>query len=295
MRTCFALPLILTAILSWLDASASWANEDIKPTAVTFEGPDHLQLSGYLFLPQRQQARPAPALVLMHGRAGAYSTLADGVYTAATLSKRHVFWGQFWASQGYVALLVDSFGPRGYPSGFPIHSYEDRPDEVSEVTVRPLDAYAALAYLRTRADVDPSNIALQGWSNGGSAVLATMEVSGLAASHLAPANGFKGALAFYPACKLQGRFAEGYRPYAPVEVLSGDHDEEVSAKRCKELVERSQAAGGDIDIVIYPDATHDFDDPGRKRQSIVANALALDDAVPRAQSFVRRLFNRPKR
>src|ERR1700759_233399 len=67
-----------------------------------------------------------PAVVLLHGRAGAYSSLAKGVYNATTLSKRHKEWGNFWADRGYVALLVDSFGPRNYPEGFGRGSYENR-------------------------------------------------------------------------------------------------------------------------------------------------------------------------
>ena len=65
--------------------------------------------------------------------------------------------------------------------GFPRHSYDNRPEELNEVTVRPLDAYGALAWLRTRADVDGARVGLQGWSNGGSATLAAMGAgSGLA-------------------------------------------------------------------------------------------------------------------
>ena len=56
-----------------------------------------------------------PAVVMMHGRAGAYSAGADGVYDATTLSKRHKLWGRLWSEHGYLALLVDGFGPRGYP------------------------------------------------------------------------------------------------------------------------------------------------------------------------------------
>ncbi len=54
---------------------------------------------------------------MMHGRAGPYSSLADGRYDASTLSKRHMFWGRFWAGHGYAALLVDSFSTRGYAEG----------------------------------------------------------------------------------------------------------------------------------------------------------------------------------
>jgi carboxymethylenebutenolidase len=62
------------------------------------------------------------------------------MYSAETLSKRHKEWGEFWAARNYVALLVDSFGPRGYPAGFTKGSYDERPPEVSEQIVRPLDA-----------------------------------------------------------------------------------------------------------------------------------------------------------
>jgi carboxymethylenebutenolidase len=237
-------------------------------------------LVGYLYLPAKQRA-PAPAVVMMHGRAGAYSSLADGRYDAATLSQRHRAWGELWASQGYVALLVDGFGPRGYPHGFPRFSYDTRPAELDEVTVRPLDAYGALAYLRQRRDVDGDRIGLQGWSNGGSATLATMATD-------APGRngaGFRAALAFYPACGLKGQFDTGYRPYAPVAVLHGTADEEVSPKVCADLVARSRAENGAIDITLYPGATHDFDDPGRKRQSVAANAAARQDAIARALRF----------
>ena len=178
---------------------------------------------------------------MMHGRGGAYSKAAKGRYDASTISQRHRAWGTLWAANGYAALLVDGFGPRGYPGGFPRFSYDTRPDAVNEVTVRPLDAYGALTWLRTRSDIAADRIGLQGWSNGGSAALATMA----AGSGLAPATslkGFSAALVFYPACRLRGRFDDGYRPYAPVRVFHGTADEETSYRRCRSLVERSQKA-----------------------------------------------------
>ena len=272
--------VIIAAMVAIL-ISASAAVADALPQRVTFPSADgHTMLVGYLYLPAKQRV-PAPAVVMMHGRAGAYSSLADGRYDATTLSQRHRAWGELWASQGYVALMVDGFGPRGYPHGFPRFSYDTRPAELSEVTVRPLDAYGALAYLRQRRDVDSNRIGLQGWSNGGSATLATMAAD-------APGRngaGFRAALAFYPACGLKGHFDAGYRPYAPVAVLHGTADEEVSPKVCADLVARSRAENGAIDITLYPGATHDFDDPGRKRQSVPANAAARQDAVARALRF----------
>ena len=57
------------------------------------------------------------------------------------------------ADAGYIAILVDGFGPRGYPEGFPRGSYLCLPEELNEVMVRLLDAYGVLAYLWTRPDV----------------------------------------------------------------------------------------------------------------------------------------------
>jgi dienelactone hydrolase len=279
------------ALLFALASSQAAMAQSVLPDRVTFPSLDgHTTLVGYVYAACAKSgaAAPAPAVVMMHGRAGAYSSLADGKYDATTISKRHRMWGELWAEQGYVAILVDGFGPRGYPHGFPRHSYDTRPAELDEVTVRPLDAYGAAKYLRTRSDVIADRIGLQGWSNGGSATLSSMaEVAAdtPGAAMLGPKTGFRAALAFYPACGLKDRFDDGYVPYAPVRVLQGDADEEVSPKRCARLVEKSRAHGGDIEITLYPGATHDFDDPGRRRQGVEANRTAKADALPRAQAF----------
>src|SRR5687768_3573008 len=121
------------------------------PQTVKFQSLDaRTELVAYLFAPDGPG--PHPAIVMLHGRGGPYSRLKRGTYTAETLTMRHRMWGEFWAARGYLALHIDSFGPRGYPDGFPKHSYKDRPTAVSEQLVRPLDAYAALGYLRSRAD-----------------------------------------------------------------------------------------------------------------------------------------------
>ncbi len=108
------------------------------PQRVEFPSADgRTILVGYLYKPPRWPARQLPAVVMMHGRGGPYSTLAKGRYDATTLSLRHKAWGRTWAEAGYLAILVDGFGPRGYPKGFPRFSYENRPAELNEVTVRP--------------------------------------------------------------------------------------------------------------------------------------------------------------
>jgi dienelactone hydrolase len=248
------------------------------PTTAHFPSEDHkTNLVAYFFEPST--AGPHPAIVLLHGRAGPYSAAANGVYTAETLSKRHQQWGQFWADRGYLAILVDSFGPRGYPAGFPRGSYESRPAAVSEQTVRPLDAYGALRYLRSRSDVIKDRIGVQGWSNGAMTVLVTMSDRAPGIDHPTPATGFRAALAEYPGCgmdAIQGR----YHSYAPLLLMIASADEEVSPKRCEQFAER---AG--LEKIVYAGAQHNFDDPEKSKQSIPANRRATEDAMRRAEAF----------
>jgi carboxymethylenebutenolidase len=270
--------------------SAPARAQDTVPERVSFASADRATtLTGYLFKPANPTSSRIPAVVMMHGRAGAYSERANGVFDATTLSMRHKAWGREWADAGYLALLVDGFGPRGYPQGFSRFSYDSRPDVLNEMTVRPLDAYGALTYLRSRADVIADRIGLQGWSNGGSATIATMSLDAPGIAQPSPKTGFRAALAFYPGCGLKGHFdQQPFRPYAPLLLLHGTADEEVSYKRCVSLAERSREAGGQVELKVYAGATHSFDSPARSRQSNDANAMATEDAVERALQFFAR-------
>jgi dipeptidyl aminopeptidase/acylaminoacyl peptidase len=60
------------------------------PDRVTFASADgQTSLVGYVFNPEGPHAARSPAVVMMHGRAGPYSSLANGRYDATTLSQRH--------------------------------------------------------------------------------------------------------------------------------------------------------------------------------------------------------------
>jgi carboxymethylenebutenolidase len=186
-----------------------------------------------------------------------------------------------------VALLVDSFGPRGYGDGFPKYSYNQRPPAVSEQTVRPLDAYGALAYLRSRDDVVSDRVGVHGWSNGAMTVLSALD-SGRAAQWKIPeASGFRAAIAQYPGCRTQSR-QEDYKPYAPVLLLLASADDEVSPGVCRRLAADLQARGEPVELVVYEGAHHAYDDPGRTKQSHAANRAALQDSLERADVFFKR-------
>jgi dienelactone hydrolase len=249
------------------------------PQTVHFQSLDRqTTLTGYVF--EARGRGPHAAIVLLHGRAGPYSSLAHGVYDAHTLSKRHKEWGEFWAARNYVTILVDSFGPRGFPSGFPRGSYENRPAAVSEQTARPLDAYGALEYLRRRKDVVPDRIGVQGWSNGGMTVLVTMSARSLPAGE----HGFRAAVAEYPGCGMDA--VKGmYHAYAPLLMMIAGADEEVSPKRCEEFAQKAKSGGNDLEVVVFPDAEHNFDDPSAKKQANPADHYATVEAFRRAEAF----------
>lgn len=253
------------------------------PKTVHFQSEDQsTRLVAYLWEPSGGGQHAA--IVLLHGRAGPYSSLAKGVYNATTLSKRHQQWGEFWADRGYIALLVDSFGPRGYPEGFQKGSYSERPAEVSEQTVRPLDAYGALRYLRGRRDVDPDRIGVQGWSNGGMTVLVTMSDQAPGIANPTPRTGFRAALAEYPGCGMDA-VKGAYHAYAPLLVMVASADEEVSPKICASFARRAKAAGSALEFIEYEGAEHNYDDPGKKKQSNPANQAATAETMRRAEAF----------
>ena len=250
------------------------------------------ELVGYLFMPAG--AGPHPAVVMLHGRAGPYSsnvnagctTVGPGIESpcnAATLSKRHVMWGEYWAAHGYLALLVDSFGPRGRAHGYGRFTHDDPDrDAVNERTVRPLDAEGALAWLLARPDVQRDRVMLQGWSNGASTALNAMarQASGATANKAAR---FRAALVFYPGCGPKALISQHDVADAPLWAFLGSDDEEVSPLVCADVLHH--ATGGPVAVTVYPGATHDFDDPGAARQAVAGNRAAKDDAMGRAAAL----------
>jgi dienelactone hydrolase len=262
------------------------------PSTVYFPSRDGTtEVVGYLFEPSTPGRHPA--IVMLHGRAGPYSSNVNANCTdvgrgksspcnASTLSKRHEQWGEYWASRGYVAMLVDSFGPRGRGHGYGRGTHDDADrDDVNERTVRPLDADGGLAFLASRSEVDASRIFLQGWSNGGSTTLNAMYRQ--AREPHSPR--FRAALAFYPGCGPKALISQRYVADARIWVFLASDDEEVSPKTCADVLSRATPAGL-IDVTTYPGATHDFDDPGKTRQAVAGNRAARADAMQKAASLV---------
>jgi dienelactone hydrolase/ketosteroid isomerase-like protein len=175
---------------------------------------------------------PFPAVVLLHGAAG--------------VMEQQDQWAKTLKAWGYVALIVDSFGPRGV---------EEIRSDFSRVTTaqRTLDAYAALRYLQGQPSVDPHRVGVMGWSHGGSTVLATVQEAGVQTALDLPQRGFKAAVAWYPYCPPQEVFE------APLLILIGEKDDTTPAARCLEMKASVRGLGAPVTLKVYPGASHVFD------------------------------------
>ena len=169
----------------------------------------YTEAAGSLAVPEGDG--PFPAVVLMHGCSG----LDPEVRKGNDVHVRHL------ASEGFVTLVLDSFGPRrlgdvvcnGGQEMWEAYRYRQR------------DAVSALRFLRSQPFVDGDNIFVMGQSHGGGVVLR------LARSRTIPVSDrFRAAVAYYPWCGNQLR-AE---LHTPVLVLIGEDDDWTPAGHCVE-------------------------------------------------------------
>jgi dienelactone hydrolase len=201
---------------------------------------------------------PFPAVVQLHGCAG--------------VEAESYRWARWFAHHGYVALVVDSFGPRHVKG-----DCRSGPDE-PPITARLDDALGALRYLQSLPIVRPDRVGAIGWSQGG--VYAMSVVNGPSLERAAkrgvalPSVGFAAAIGVYPGgCSSLVK----ERVIRPLLVLIGAADDWTPAARCEEMVTAMRARGADVSIVVYPGAYHYFDVQGQPRM-VLSNVE--NDAKP---------------
>jgi dienelactone hydrolase len=264
--------LTLTMLILALSACGGVVRSIEIPRPPTQQGgtPVSPTLTGYIVRPEGPG--PFGAVILLHGCSGL------GLETTHKATwNRKLEWAEWYRSRGYVALVVDSFGPRRLTN-------EVCGDGRVTPFERALDAYDALGYLAALPFVRQDRVVVQGLSHGGSTVLRALDdvLFGRAP------NRFAGGIAYYPACS-------GVRPalYAPALVLTGELDDWTPAAPCAALGQRSQGERYPIDVTVYPRAYHAFDFPGprsvnRWGKILEYNAPATADAERRVDAFLRR-------
>jgi dienelactone hydrolase len=188
---------------------------------------------------------PFPAVVQLHGCAG--------------LEAQSFRWARWLAERGYVALVVDSFGPRGVKG-----DCRSGPDD-PPITARFDDAFGALRYLQSLPEVRADRVAAIGWSQGGVYAMAVINGPSLDRARrrgvALPVTGFAAGVGVYPG----GCFSlVGERVVRPLLVLIGEADDWTPAAKCREMVEAMRGRGADATIVTYPGAYHYFDVEGQR-------------------------------
>ncbi len=258
-RFGFVLPGLSVLLLSLVLAAPAQdirAAEPVPETVIfTTLHPDGVSLRAHLLRPEGPG--PFPAVVLLHGCGGA-------VTARGRIGARHRDWMERFVANGIVALLVDSFTPRGYRA---ICEMRNRP--ITSDLDRPYDAYAALAWLRDHPLVRPERIAVMGWSHGANTVLATITEPAIRRTGWT-GPGFVAAVAFYPGCSTLSR--SDYRPTVPLLMQLGGADDWTPAAPCERLAARAAEAGLPVESDTYPGAHHGFDTPtGTVRARLAGN------------------------
>lgn len=210
----------------------------LSPVSFPTKASDGVTLSGTLYEPSGLTAR-MPAVVVLH--------------TCAGLDPNDAAWGDWFAQNNYIALVVDSFGPRHVDRVCGTHAVPPG--------LRAFDAYGALAYLRTLAGVDGAHVGVIGFSHGGGTVLWT-ENADIAAKAGFAGNGFAAGVALYPnACEDNPTSAL----IDPLLLLIGASDDWTDARTCQHFMSAVGQGATLGTFHAYPNTYHKFDDPDANR------------------------------
>ena len=231
-----------------------------------FDDARKLQLTGSLYRPDGPG--PFPGIVMMHGCGGVRPPQHD--------------WGRRLQAWGYVALIVDSFGPRSKTNiCYDFLGVDPR-------FARMPDAYVAKSFLAGQPFVEGRRIALMGWSHGGATTLFAVDDIYLAGIRSTP---FTAVVAFYPSC-----LALMQRVNAPLLILIGEDDDWTAASACRNMLHSTQQwerrAATSITLKVYPGAHHGFDQRQPPRQMYGHTVGGHLVAAAQAEEEVKRFLDR---
>ena len=255
--------LILAATLLY----AAPAEAGRQSLTIPVTEPQPAVLTGDLFTPSG--AGPYPTVILLHG--------CNGVGPNATT------WAMWLQSEGYAALVLDSFTARGFKTvcgnGQPAVGPGPRARRVR----------------RSRAPHGPRPGRREA-HRGHGLLPRRMDRGGRVAHAGAPSRGNdQGADRLLP--WVPQALPDGAAP--PLLMLLGGQDDWTPAEPCMKLAESASRAGRSVSAILYPDARHAFDAAnlrgrvyvdaarGGKGATIEYNPKAHDDAQKQVRQFLR--------
>jgi dienelactone hydrolase len=208
-------------------------------------------IAAQLRLPQGASGR-LPVVMLQHGSGG--------------LNAGHELWSKHFNEMGVASVLVDSFSGRGLTRTSTDQALLGRFNMI-------LDAYRALDVIANDPRIDPTRIAVMGFSRGGQSAL------------------YSSLKRFQQSWSLRGTFAAHIPLYAscqsvlvgdtdvipvPIRQFHGAADDYVPVAPCRGYFERLRAAGRDVQLTEYADAHHSYDNPlGNKTPTVSKGAQSV--------------------
>lgn len=238
----------------------------VAPQPVLFRATDGLELHGQLFLPRAGSAKRHAAIVFFHGGSRRQMVLGwnpMGYYTYAYALN------QYLVSRGYVVLSVNYRSGIGYGMNFR-EALQYGPQGATEAR----DIGGAVAYLKSRPDVDSKRMGVWGGSYGGYMTALSLArypndfAVGVdwAGVHDWNLEWRRFVDTWDEAREMQARrLAFASSPMsdlskwrAPVLLVQGDDDRNVVFAQTVQLAEDLRARHVPVETLVYPDETHEF-------------------------------------
>jgi dienelactone hydrolase len=197
-----------------------------KPTVV----------AGELYLPGPATSNEKlPAVILVPGLGGATSS--------------HERWARELNNIGVAAFVLDSFAPRG------LYTMSVQP-QLPALAIM-VDAYRALDLLAQHPSIDPTRIAIMGFSYG--TIAAVYSSNERFRKVYGPSTAqFAAHIGLYSLCHVTFR-EDTITTGKPIRLFHGVADEATSIVPCRSYVERLKKAGADVTLTEFPDAHHGYD------------------------------------
>lgn len=161
-------------------------------------------------------------------------------------------WSSQFLGMGVSTFMVDSLTGRSLTSVSANQALLGRLNLI-------VDAYRALGVLAKHPRVDPSRIVLMGFSRGAQSALYASMTRFQDLWNTSEIT-FAGYVPFFPDCSTTYQ-RERDVAARPIRIFHGTPDDMNPVAPCKAYVAKLRAAGRDIQLTEYPNASHGFDNP----------------------------------
>jgi len=176
---------------------------------------------------------------------------------------------------GFATYILDSFSARGLTADDVCDGPKGR--EASEFRLD--DLFNAKDALQKHPKVDKNKFFAVGQSHGATVAL-------WAAVNTASAEPFRAVAALYPDCRA---LRHSLKLKSAVIIFAAGKDDWTPAPLCEEAKKKDRAPGQELELVVYPDAYHGFDQQRRmikyKGHTMAYEEQASADSRKRMQEF----------